>query len=184
MMGKLIGVSLVALTQLAVWAIAFGLFALYGVAMLVASGWPVNLPQIPPTLVVYLFLFFYSAIFFTQQFTRSSARWSRRRRRAATRAARHLLVDDGILHGLSRDSRAGFELRFLALDDPVFSPIIMLVRIITQQPPLWQIALSLFIGLLTIVGLVWLAARIYRTGMLMYGKRATIPEVIRWIRQT
>ncbi len=60
----------------------------------------------------------------------------------------------------------------------------MLVRIVTQQPPIWQIALSLFIGLLTIVGLVWLAARIYRTGMLMYGKRATIPEVIRWIRQT
>jgi len=35
----------------------------------------------------------------------------------------------------------------------------------------------------TIVALLWLAARIYRVGMLMYGKKATIPEIIRWVRQ-
>jgi ABC-2 type transport system permease protein len=35
----------------------------------------------------------------------------------------------------------------------------------------------------TVVGLLWLAARIYRVGMLMYGKKATIPEIIRWVRQ-
>jgi ABC-2 type transport system permease protein len=59
----------------------------------------------------------------------------------------------------------------------------MLVRIVTQTPPLWQIALSLVIGAATVVLLIWIAARIYRTGMLMYGKRATIPEVLRWVRQ-
>ena len=59
----------------------------------------------------------------------------------------------------------------------------MLVRIVTQTPPVWQIALSLVIGFATVVLLMWLAARIYRVGMLMYGKRATIPEVMRWINQ-
>jgi ABC-2 type transport system permease protein len=66
---------------------------------------------------------------------------------------------------------------------PFFSPITMLVRIVSQTPPFWQIALSLLVGFGTVVLLVWLASRIYRIGMLMYGKRATIPEVVRWVRQ-
>jgi ABC-2 type transport system permease protein len=67
---------------------------------------------------------------------------------------------------------------------PFFSPITMLVRIVTETPPWWQIALSLLIGAATVVGMVWVAARIYRTGMLMYGKRATLPEIWRWARRT
>jgi ABC-2 type transport system permease protein len=66
---------------------------------------------------------------------------------------------------------------------PFFSPITMMVRIVSQTPPLWQIALSFGIGLVTVVLLLWLASRIYRIGMLMYGKKATIPEVMRWVRQ-
>ena len=53
----------------------------------------------------------------------------------------------------------------------------MLVRIVTETPPFWQILLSFGIGFATVVGLMWLASRIYRVGMLMYGKKATIPEV-------
>jgi ABC-2 type transport system permease protein len=54
---------------------------------------------------------------------------------------------------------------------------------VTETPPFWQIALSLAVGFATVVGLVWISGRIYRTGMLMYGKRATIPEIIRWAMQ-
>ena len=54
---------------------------------------------------------------------------------------------------------------------------------ITEPPPAWQIALSLAVGAATVVLMVWLAARVYRTGMLMYGKRATLPEIWRWARR-
>jgi ABC-2 type transport system permease protein len=67
---------------------------------------------------------------------------------------------------------------------PFFSPITMLVRIVTKTPPFWQIGLSLLIGFATVILLTWLAARVYRIGMLMYGKRATIPEVWRWVRES
>ncbi|MGI8995513.1 MAG: ABC transporter permease, partial [Pyrinomonadaceae bacterium] len=67
---------------------------------------------------------------------------------------------------------------------PFFSPVTMLVRIVTETPPFWQIALSLLIGVATIALMVWLTARIYRVGMLMYGKRASIPEMLRWVRQS
>jgi ABC-2 type transport system permease protein len=66
---------------------------------------------------------------------------------------------------------------------PFFAPITMMVRIVSQTPPFWQIALSLAIGCATVVVFLWVASRIYRIGMLMYGKKASIPEVIRWARQ-
>src|SRR5207248_11560858 len=75
-------------------------------------------------------------------------------------------------------------LAFWASMFPFFAPITMLVRIVTETPPLWQILLSLGIGVVTATGLIWLASRIYRVGMLMYGKKATIPEVMRWVRQS
>jgi ABC-2 type transport system permease protein len=65
---------------------------------------------------------------------------------------------------------------------PLTSPIIMFVRISVSMPPTWQIALSLAISLASLYGLVWLTSRIYRIGILMYGKRPTLPEILKWIR--
>jgi ABC-2 type transport system permease protein len=50
-------------------------------------------------------------------------------------------------------------------------------------PPPWQLALCAALGLATIVAVTWLASRIYRVGILMYGKRATLPEIVRWARR-
>jgi ABC-2 type transport system permease protein len=47
---------------------------------------------------------------------------------------------------------------------------------------LWQIALSLFLLIATIAGLLALCARIYRVGILIYGKRATLPEILKWLK--
>jgi ABC-2 type transport system permease protein len=65
---------------------------------------------------------------------------------------------------------------------PFFAPILMLLRIVIEQPPAWQILLSLGLMLATIYGLLSLAARIYRVGILMYGKRPSLPELRRWLR--
>ena len=46
----------------------------------------------------------------------------------------------------------------------------------------WQILLSIALLLATTVGLAWFAGRIYRVGILMYGKKPTIPEIFRWVR--
>ncbi|HEY3988577.1 MAG TPA: ABC transporter permease [Acidobacteriaceae bacterium] len=65
---------------------------------------------------------------------------------------------------------------------PPCAPIVMLLRISSQMPPAWQIALSMILMVLFIWGAVWVASRIYRVGILMYGKRATLPEMLRWMR--
>ena len=60
---------------------------------------------------------------------------------------------------------------------PFFSPILMVFRITVQTPPFWQIALSLAICVATTVGVIQVSARIYRVGILMYGKRPSLVEV-------
>jgi ABC-2 type transport system permease protein len=65
---------------------------------------------------------------------------------------------------------------------PWSSPIIMPMRIgLTSVSPI-EIVGSLVVALLGCVGAVWLSARIYRVGMLMYGKKPTFAEVAKWIR--
>ncbi|NTV47731.1 MAG: ABC transporter permease, partial [Chlorobiales bacterium] len=65
---------------------------------------------------------------------------------------------------------------------PAFSPVLMMARIGVSEVPAWQIALSLFLMSLTILGTTLLAGKIYRIGVLMYGKKPKIGEIIKWIR--
>ena len=65
---------------------------------------------------------------------------------------------------------------------PTFTPLLMYVRISTQMPAWWEIALSLVIMGVTIYGVIWVSSRIYRVGVLMYGKRPTLPELLKWLK--
>ncbi len=64
---------------------------------------------------------------------------------------------------------------------PFTSPIVMLMRI-PFGVPLWQIALSLFLLILTFLAVIWLAAKIYRVGILMYGKKVNYKELYKWLK--
>jgi ABC-2 type transport system permease protein len=48
--------------------------------------------------------------------------------------------------------------------------------------PWWQLGLSVVLMVASVYGVLWLVSRIYRVGILMYGKRATLPEILRWLR--
>ncbi|TFH47181.1 MAG: ABC transporter permease, partial [Bacteroidia bacterium] len=63
---------------------------------------------------------------------------------------------------------------------PLTSPIVMVARI-PFDVPYWEIALSMGLMLLTIFGAVWMAAKIYRTGILMYGKKTSYREIWKWL---
>ncbi|MBW4027121.1 MAG: ABC transporter permease [Acidobacteria bacterium] len=65
---------------------------------------------------------------------------------------------------------------------PPCTPIVMYLRLCSQTPPMWQLALSVVLMVAAIWVAIWIAARIYRVGILMYGKRATLPEMLRWLR--
>ena len=65
---------------------------------------------------------------------------------------------------------------------PFTASLIMFLRTAVSEPPVWQILLCVAILISTTAALAWLAGRIYRVGILMYGKKPTIPEIIRWAR--
>ena len=64
---------------------------------------------------------------------------------------------------------------------PFTSPIVMMARI-PFGVPYWQIALSMFLMVITFIGFVWMAAKVYRTGILMYGKKSSWTEMWKWLR--
>ncbi len=65
---------------------------------------------------------------------------------------------------------------------PPTAPVIMFLRMASQIPPAWQFAVSIALLLLSIWVVLWISAKLYRVGILMYGKRATLPELVRWLR--
>ncbi|MBD3616088.1 MAG: ABC transporter permease [Gracilimonas sp.] len=67
---------------------------------------------------------------------------------------------------------------------PLTSPINMISRIASTSVPGWQIFLSILLMVATFFGIMWLAAKIYRVGILMYGKKATFKDLAKWIKQS
>jgi len=184
MMGKLVGVSLVALTQLCIWATAFSVFAFYGVNLLLSRGVPATIPKIPFSHYIYFALFFLLGYFIyatIYALVGSMVTTAQEGGQLAMPIILILVVSFYLFLPVSRspDSQFSFWVSML----PFSAPVAMLVRIVTQTPPFWQIALSLAIGFSTVLLIMWFASRVYRVGMLMYGKRASLPEAWRWVRQ-
>ena len=183
-LGKLVGVSLVALTQIVIWGILVLGFSVYGVATLQGHGLDLQLPPVSAANVIYSVLFFLLGFFIYASIYAvigSIVRTYDESQGFMMVAIVPLVLSFYLVFPIMRNPESG--IAFWASIIPFSSPVIMPVRIVAQPVALWQIMLSLLIGIGTVVLLTWLAARIYRIGMLMYGKRATIPEVWRWVRQ-
>src|SRR6266581_502934 len=180
MMGKLVGVSLVALTQLSIWALAFVALTLAAAA----RGIPMALPHVPAAMFLYLVLYFLLGFFiYATIYAVIGSMVTTTQEGAQLAMPVMAILAISLWSSLAVIRSPNSSLAFWGSMFPFSAPITMLVRIVTETPPLWQILLSLGIGVVTIIGLVWLASRIYRIGMLMTGKKATIPEVWRWVRQ-
>ena len=184
MMGKLVGVSLVAVTQLCIWGSAFAAFALYGVGVLLAQGIPAKIPNMPFSHYIYFGLllllgyFIYATIY---ALVGSMVTTAQEGGQLAMPIILILVVSFYLFLPVSRSPDSAFSFWVSML--PFSAPVAMLVRIVTQTPPFWQIALSLLIGFGTVLFIMWFTSRVYRVGMLMYGKRASLPEAWRWLRK-
>ncbi len=185
MIGKLVGVSLVAVTQLGIWTIAFAALSIYGVNALAARGYDeITIPHLPPSFFVYFFLFFVVGYFiYATIYALIGSMVTTAQEGAQLAMPVVFILVAGLYMGFPIIRSPNSAFAFWASMFPLFSPITMVVRIVSQTPPTWQIILALILGAGTALLLLWLASRIYRVGMLMYGKKATIPEVVRWVRQ-
>ena len=92
-----------------------------------------------------------------------------------------LIMVFGLYAAMGSVENTNGPLAFWASLFPLTSPIVMMVRI-PFGVPLWQELLSLGLLFATSILFVWLSARIYRVGILMYGKKPTLKEMIKWVR--
>ena len=184
MMGKLVGVGLAGLTQLAIWVASAAAIVSVIALQTDLSAITGTLPTITPLMILYFLIFFllgffiYASIF---ALIGSMVTTVQEGGQFAFPPVMLMLIGFYFSFAVVRDPNS--TLSFWVSIAPFFAPITMPVRILSETPPFWQIALSFLVNAIAIAGLIWLASRVYRIGMLMYGKRATIPEVWKWIRQ-
>lgn len=183
MAGKILGVAGVGLTQFILWAVSAAALSAYGLTMSRSLGQSHFSIHIPGILLVSFVVYFVGGyLLYASMFAAVGAAVSDHNDAHQIQAPIvYMLVASILLFGLiSRDPNSNTALVLTLI--PFFSPILMVYRIALETPPLWQIVLSLFILALTTAGIVYATARIYRVGVLMYGKRPSLVEIVRWMR--
>ncbi len=177
MAGKVMGVGAVGLTQIGIWIVAGLIVAKLG---LLAAGVSFS---ITPVQVGFFILFFllgyvlYSSVAAALGAMTSSEQELQQMNMFLMLP---LIACSLVILRVVRDSDGIIAKAFSFF--PFCTPLIMYVRIAVRQPPAWQIALSVAGLVLTILAVLWFASRIYRVGILMYGKKPNLPEILRWLK--
>ncbi len=179
MTGKLLGVGAVGLTQIVAWTIMGGVIALPSLA---AQPNFSELQLSPLVMISFVLYFLFGYLLYSTMYATIGAISTTEQEGQQLQfiIVIPLVLSVFMLSPVIRtpDSAAVVWMSMI----PFFSPIVMYARIVVQTPPLWQIGLSLVLLVGTIAGLVVLCARIYRIGVLIYGKRANLPEIMKWLK--
>ena len=180
MAGKILGVGSVGLTQIGIWLAAVLIFGSSFAAKLGAANLHIGLttPQI-----IYFFIYFtlgyafYSSIAAALgAMTNSEQELQQLNMFLVLPLAVCFIVMHSVL--TSPDNTLA---RVLALIPP-FTPLIMYLRVSLGHPAPWEIVLSIALTSASIYAIIWVTSRIYRVGVLMYGKRPSLPEILRWLK--
>jgi ABC-2 type transport system permease protein len=188
MLGKVLGVGAVSIFQFLIWGVSARILFAHRRDFLGAGGMgdadPVfqvpNVSGATAAIFITYFLggfFLYSAMFAAVGAMSSSEQEARQ----AQQPVSWLLVLSFLsMFGMLNDPASTFAVTLSLI--PFSAPIAMPVRWAAGNLPTHEIALSLTILVAAIVGVTWVAARIYRVGMLMTGKRPNLKELVRWVR--
>ncbi|HEY4900279.1 MAG TPA: ABC transporter permease [Terriglobales bacterium] len=178
--GKIIGVGAVGLTQTLIWLMVGLAFSVPG---LVASHSMMSNVHIPMAGVVAFGVFFILGYFlYSTMYAALGAMVNSDQEAQQVQWPAMLPIIFAIVLSTPVLQHPNSPLAFWTSMVPFFAPILMFVRVMVETPPMWQIVLCIALMLLTTWGLLGLSSRIYRVGILMYGKRPTLPELRRWLK--
>jgi ABC-2 type transport system permease protein len=181
MAGKILGVGSVGLTQIAIWLTVAvgvstpGLLALGGMKQ---SAFHIDLKLLPAFVVFFMGGYMlYSALFAALG---SMVNSEQEAQQWQTFVTLPIVVPMMMMWLIIRQPSSPMAVWMSMV--PFFSPILMYMRIVVATPPWYEIAASIAILAATILGVIWLCSRIYRIGILMYGKKPTLPEIVKWVK--
>lgn len=180
MFGKVIGTFIVAILQIAaiVGALVINLNLPHNADALQVFG--IRLDTIDPAMIVYAVIFFLAGFFlYAMLFAAVGSIVSRTEDLGQAVMPITMLTVIGFYIAMFGLTHPESPLIVICSFIPFFSPFLMVLREGLANPGWWEIALSMVILFLSILVLGWLSAKIYRTGVLMYGKRPTVKELIK-----
>ncbi len=181
MAGKVIGVGSVGLTQVAVWLLTAVLLTSSSLIGAVAGG-NVHVSLSPMQIIFFVVYFLLGYLLYSSI---AAALGAMVNSEQELQQLNMFLVMPlaGCMFALAPviSNPSGTVARVISLI-PFCTPLIMYLRISLATPPMWEIALSIVLMLVTIYAILWVASRIYRVGILMYGKRPNLPEIMRWLK--
>jgi ABC-2 type transport system permease protein len=206
MMGKMIGIALVGLTQLFIWGIMSVALLFAGTLFMAggldtgASGTPdMDMTAIESVIsqndmlnalynidfayigISFLLYFIGGYLLYASVFAAIGSSVDQQEDTNQFMSPIMIIIVLGFVVGMSSINNPNGPLAFWGSIIPLTSPIVMMIRL-PYDVPFWQLALS--VGLLfgTALAITWLSAKIYRTGILMYGKKPSLKEMIKWLR--
>jgi ABC-2 type transport system permease protein len=179
--GKLLGVGGVGLTQIAIWVVGATVFMGSALATSLLTG-DISIHFTWAEGIFFPIYFVLGFALFSSIFSGLAAtcETSQDLQKFMWLAIVPLYTAMGFLPVMIKDPNSVWSVAATLF--PLTSPYVMISRMGMAPVPYWQIALSLVLLMLTTWGTLWLSSRLYRVGILMYGKRATLPELVRWLR--
>ena len=190
MLGKILGVGSVGLTQLAVWVGSAAVLAFTVLPALIAAQPELSALQSvaealpgPGQLLLLLGFFLFGYFLFSGMYAAVGAMCSSEEEAQQAQFPVTLLViiPAVLVAPVIQEPNSLLAVGMSLI--PFFSPVLMWSRAATGAAPVWQVALSFLLMALAILAVAWVAGRIYRVGILMAGKRPTLPELWRWVRE-
>ncbi len=184
MMGKLLGIGGAALTQFLVWMLS--LAAVLAPGVLTSSSFlpeGQRLPSFSPAQVAWVVVFFVLGFFvYSSMYAAVGSAFNslQEAQQMAFIPTFTIIAPMFFLFPVINDTNSTLSVVLSMV--PLLAPILMPLRIAVELPPLWQIAGSALLTAGFIILMVAVCARIYRVGILMYGKKPTVKELLRWIR--
>jgi len=180
--GKILGLAGVGLTQLAIWFTMGGILAGGTGAAAMAAG--INTSQFLRIDVLLYFLLFFVLGYLINvciyAVAGSIVNSEKEAQQMMAPVSMVLIVPWLLLTPIIMNPESTFSTVLSLI--PLYTPITMFVRVLVSEPPLWQVGLSVLLSIGTIYALFWLTAKIFRVGILSYGKRPTVPELWRWVK--
>jgi len=180
--GKVLGLAAVGLTQVGVWFVMGAAVAVYGGAAAATAG--VNVTQFLRLSLIPYFFLFYVLGYLTYVCIYAIGGAISNSEKEAQQVLGPLMLVMMIPWFLAMPILSNPESSLATVLSlvPVFTPMTMFMRVVVAEPPLWQVGLSVALSVATVWVMFWLTAKIFRVGILSYGKRPTIPELVRWLK--
>jgi ABC-2 type transport system permease protein len=186
MAGKILGIAAVGFTQYAIWTV-FGVALATKGRSLASGAVPqmdmFRIPTIPPYVFFYFVVFFILGYFlYSTLFAAIGSMVNSEKEAQQLMMPVIMMLVVPLLMIMFVMRSPGSSLSVVLSLIPFFAPMLMMLRISVLLPPWPQVLGSILLLVLAILFMIWLSAKIYRVGILMYGKPPRLAEIVRWIR--